>query len=756
MDTSAEEIAQLEQIVVTLRRRLGALELQRARQGEHTPPHIILEIEDIKRELVQRWANLRRLRPGPTGERAPYLGLLTFREQDAERFFGRAALVAELVERAGRAPFLAVLGPSGSGKSSVVRAGLIPMLKGGALPGSERWRYLTIKPSARPIDLLATELTKLQGGDLSSVLLLSRQLAETERALLLAAGLLLDRAAGQRLVIVIDQAEELWTLAPAEPEARAAFVKEQQRPFIDQLLAAAAPDTPLLIVLTMRADFLHRAAEHTALARAIADHDLIVSPMAPAELREAIERPAELAGGGFEPGLVDELIARTTDREGALPLLEYTLLELWNARRPDDTLAWETYRAIGGVEGGLARRADTILARQYTPAQQAELRALLLRLVQPGEGATDTRRRVLLDDLLPAGDTLADLQALLDPLVEARLLVISGSAGSEQRRASADAPAPDDGERPSAHSPGFQPLAPATVEIAHEALIRAWPTLRMWIDEDRANLFRQLQLAAAAQEWEENGASADFLWSGGRLEQAEEWVGQARPRLNQRDRSFLDASRVAEQQRLTAEQAARQPRQIIGSAIGSGLGYSVALLYLTIAASAGALLTGASPVTWGPALLFLLQAATAGAFVGPVIVVALQRRIQSDWRAGLIAPLFGALAGAIPMLLVALSYTRFADLTLGVLTRVAIAGALTGAGLGTGASVTIDKWRQFGAIVFGGMLAIALGHTLVSFPPGTLLTALIGGAILGGLTGAGFLITAAESNRRIREEHSHG
>src|SRR5262249_32872273 len=149
-------------------RRLSVLELQRARLGEHTPPHIILEIEDIKRDLAQRWANLRRLRPGPTSTSAPYLGLLTFQEQDAERFFGREALVAELVERAGRAPFLAVLGPSGGGKSSVVRAGLIPMLKGGALKGSERWRYLTIKPGARPLDVLATELTKLQGGDVSS------------------------------------------------------------------------------------------------------------------------------------------------------------------------------------------------------------------------------------------------------------------------------------------------------------------------------------------------------------------------------------------------------------------------------------------------------------------------------------------------------------------------------------------------------------------------------------------------------------
>src|SRR5215207_1269634 len=166
-DLPAEEIAQLEQRIGVLGQRLRLRETQIAGYGSlDVPPHIVLDKQEAERVLRQAQAELRRLRPGPTGASAPYLGLLTFHEQDADRFFGREALVADLVERAGRAPFLAVLGPSGSGKSSVVRAGLIPMLKGGALPGSEKWSYITLKPGTRPLDTLAAELTRLQGGDL--------------------------------------------------------------------------------------------------------------------------------------------------------------------------------------------------------------------------------------------------------------------------------------------------------------------------------------------------------------------------------------------------------------------------------------------------------------------------------------------------------------------------------------------------------------------------------------------------------------
>ena len=202
-----------------------------------------------------------------------------------------------------------------------------------------------------------------------------------------------------------------------------------------------------MVVLTMRADFLHRAADDPALARAVGEHVLIVSPMTLGELRDAIVPPAELAGGDFEAGLVDELVEQ--GQQGALPLLEYTLAELWKERQPNGAMTWDSYRRLGGVEGALAARADAILAERYTVEQRDELRQVLLRLVQPGEGAADTRRRVRFDQLVPAGESLETLYALLKPLIDERLLT-SGRDGAN-------------GEE--------------SVEVSHEALIRVWPTL---------------------------------------------------------------------------------------------------------------------------------------------------------------------------------------------------------------------------------------------------------------------------------------
>ena len=214
--TQLEDIAHLEQLVATLTHRLHIIERQIAEYGLAVPPHMVLDKEQTRRELAQASGALRRARGNTLGEHAPYLGLATFHEHDAALFFGREALVAELIERIRDAPFLAVLGPSGSGKPSFVRAGLIPALKQGVAPNSERWCYITVKPGARPLDILAAALTTALGKDLTSALVLSRALAENERALLVAADLLLVARDGTRLVLVVDQAEELWTLTPTE------------------------------------------------------------------------------------------------------------------------------------------------------------------------------------------------------------------------------------------------------------------------------------------------------------------------------------------------------------------------------------------------------------------------------------------------------------------------------------------------------------------------------------------------------------
>jgi hypothetical protein len=261
-----QEIEQLEELAAAYRSWLRVLERQIAAYGVAVPAHIIIDKEQTEHDLAQVHAKLRKLRPAAPAERPPYLGLSTFQERDADLFFGREKLVADLVDRIEHTSFLAVLGASGSGKSSVVRAGLIPELRGGALPGSQHWRYAVLKPGDRPLDALAAALANLHGDNLASKLALSASLAADDSALLRTADILLDGQEDTRLVLVIDQAEELWTLAPTDPEARGKFVAEQQRPFIQLLLAATASErSPVLVVLKIRADFLHRAAEHAAL-----------------------------------------------------------------------------------------------------------------------------------------------------------------------------------------------------------------------------------------------------------------------------------------------------------------------------------------------------------------------------------------------------------------------------------------------------------------------------------------------------------
>jgi WD40 repeat protein len=525
MAVSPDEIAHLDQLITTLRRRQRLLETQRAGYGQlAAPAHITLELEDIARELPRHEAELRRLRPTAPADANPYLGLLTFQEADAARFFGRDVLVADLIERVRGAPFLVVLGASGSGKSSLVRAGLIPQLKTGAVEGSQGWRYAALKPGARPLDALAAELATLQGGQLDLALRLSGALTESDRALLLAADMLLEQESGQRLMILVDQFEELWTQASAE----------QRDQFIKLLLAATdAPDTPILIVLTMRADFLPRALEHRELAERIERHVALVSPMQPDELRDAIQRPAENAGGSFEPGLVEELIEQVQGQPGALPLLEYTLLELWRRCQADRLMNWAAYRALGGVEGALAARADQILSEHYSPEQQAGLRQILLRLVHPGEGAADTRRRARLEDLAPAGESLDAVQLLLKPLIDERLLTTGQDSASGEE----------------------------TVEISHEALLHAWPTFGRWISEARADLRFQLELEEDAEEWQDADRSDELLWRGLRLAEAEAWIERTGARLNTRDQAFLDASRAATEARRAAEESARKERE---------------------------------------------------------------------------------------------------------------------------------------------------------------------------------------------------
>jgi WD40 repeat protein len=537
-EQSRGEIEHLEELAGIYRQHIRVLDEQLATFGLYAPTYKVMERQSAESALAKVQAQLRRLRAPVAAERAPYVGLSAFQARDADLFFGREVLINELLARVARDSLVVVLGASGVGKSSAVRAGLLPELRSGALPGSQGWRYAIVEPGPRPLDALAAGLAALDRGRLGDAVELRRSLAEDDHALLLAARMACDDAAGGRLALIVDQAEELWTLCPAEPDARAQFMREQHEPFVRQLLTAADAaqglgSPPILIVLTMRLDVLQRAAENPRLARWIGGHDVLVGRPAPDELRVAIERPAVALGYDFEPGLVEALVDDVRREPGGLPLLQYALLELWKRRTPEGTLTWQAFHDLGKVAGAIAGQADALLARHYAAEGQLDrLRRALLRLVQPVEGVGDTRRRVALADLAPADQDAEAVRLLLAPLIEARLLTI----GSDDR--------------------GDQ-----TIEIAHEALVHAWPRFGEWVEGARDDMLFQIRLDEAAREWEENQADPDYLWLGNRLTRAATLLERARPQVGRRVQRFLDASRVATAEAEDARLRSRSRRE---------------------------------------------------------------------------------------------------------------------------------------------------------------------------------------------------
>ena len=350
--------------------------------------------------------------PGLTqapGEACPYRGLEAFREEDAELFFGREEDVSRLVERLRATRFLAVLGASGSGKSSLVAAGLVPAVRRGALPGGESWRVLSMAPGARPLAALAASLRHLPGSGSPS----AADLAADERCLDLAVARAAEgRPADHRVLVVVDQLEEAFTLCQDEGE-RSAF-------FGNLMYAASIPGGRTVVVVAMRADFYGRLAEHPELRSLVASQQVLLGPLDARGLRRAIERPAARAGLELEPGLTRRILADVSDRPGTLPLMEHLLLEVWQRRR-GRTLTLEAYAASGGVEGALARRANSIYGAM-SPERQVVARRVLLRLTQPGEGTEDTRRRATRAELITRPGEEDEVDAVVGALAEARLL----------------------------------------------------------------------------------------------------------------------------------------------------------------------------------------------------------------------------------------------------------------------------------------------------------------------------------------------
>jgi WD40 repeat protein/energy-coupling factor transporter ATP-binding protein EcfA2 len=443
--------------------------------------------------------------PGPDPGEAvaegaqPYRGLQVFDVADALFFFGREALTEWLLDklrtdRTGNR-FLAIVGPSGSGKSSLARAGLLAALKRGEISGSDAWPAAICKPGEQPLESLAVALSGAArlGDSPSAVRDLIRDLGADPRMLHLTTRLALrDAPADRRLVVLVDQFEEVFTLCPDEAQRQAIIA--------NLLYAATAADGQTLVVLTLRADFYGRCAAYPDLATAVSDRQSLVGPMTRDELRSAIERPAYLAGCELEGGLTDLLMNEVESQPNSLPLLEHALLQIWQRREGGRRLTIDAYHEVGGVAGALEKHAEEVFSG-LTEAEGEICRRVFLRLVQVDEQGRATKRRL---EELPG-------EGVISRLTTARLLTT------------------DREKRP-------------TVEVAHEALLANWERLKQWIEQDREALRIRRRLDEAVAEWIGKARDSSFLLEGGRLAQAEEWAAGHAGEVGPETREFLKGS----------------------------------------------------------------------------------------------------------------------------------------------------------------------------------------------------------------------
>ncbi|KYG04346.1 protein kinase [Sorangium cellulosum] len=478
-------------------------------------------------------------------DESPFAGLSAFQEADADRFFGRAEDVARMVTRLRSQPLLAIVGASGVGKSSLVRAGIVPALKrsGGG------WESLILRPGREPMAALAellghpslltrggSERPEPSGGDASR----GRMLVERLRAEpgYLGAELRAWAARKQRRVVLfVDQFEELYTLS-CDAGERAAFLS---------CLGGVADDasSPLRVILSMRSDFIERVAEDRHFMAAVTRGLVVLPPIGRAGLRDALTRPVQAARYEIEdPALVEDILDVLETTRGALPLLQFMAARWWDLRdRERRLLTRASYEAIGGVAGTLASHADAVLAG--LGGRQAKLcRAILERLVTPER----TRAIASLEELreLPGDGDPDELESVVHLLADARLLAIETGR--------------DD--------------AGSKVEIVHESLIARWPTLLRWLDENQEDAVFLGKLRAAARHWASSGGADDLLWRGKLAEEARRFRERSERRLPEREQRYLDAVIGL------AGQAQRRKRNLIVGTIAS-------LALLVVGATAG-------------------------------------------------------------------------------------------------------------------------------------------------------------------------
>jgi len=478
-------------------------------------------------QLIATWPDLRAQVIPPN----PYRGLLYFREQDADFFFGREGFSERLVAEVQGHPLTAVIGPSGSGKSSVVLAGLLPRLR----PRPE-WAIATMRPGVEPFEELAGALLPLLEPEISEtdrlreIPKLAGSLRSGEIPVARVARRILEKQGRERFLVVVDQFEELYTLCDD---------KETRQAFIGRWLEGVRGEaTPLRLVLTLRADFLGQALAYRPFADALNGRTQLLGPMSREELRAAVERPAEKLNVTFEEGLVARILDDVGDEPGNLPLLEFALTQLWE-RQERRRLTHHAYDTIGRVRGALAKHAEEVFAG-LGEEEQARAREVFIQLVQPGEGTEDTRRKATREEL-------GDARWRVVQRLATRRLVVTGqdAAGRE------------------------------VAEVAHEALIQRWSRLRGWMEEDRDFRLWQERVRGSYRQWKESGEDKDALLRGRFLDEALKWLKQRGDEVEEPLHAYIRGSQA---ERAEVERRRRWLTQ-------AGLG--AALLFLILALLAG-------------------------------------------------------------------------------------------------------------------------------------------------------------------------
>ncbi|WP_242040283.1 nSTAND1 domain-containing NTPase [Anabaena subtropica] len=484
----------------------------------------------------------------------PYRGLAAFdfKPEDIQFFYGRTALTDELLEKLWQQNFLAVLGASGSGKSSVVRAGLLNAIQQGERRDTANWHILpVITPGNDPLASLAAAFINLNEPDgRKSRLCQTYSRALQEEGAKALAELVADYQPNP-VVLVIDQFEEVFTLCHDSQERQKFFAC-----LMDVLTSPNESENntaALRVVITMRADFLGKCLEqdYAGLAENIKNHMATVTPLNQEELRDAIIKPAELVGLSVEEALVRKMIADVQGSPASLPLLQYALTELWELWHQDwqqrgtaagKTLTLTNYDQIGEVKGALEKQADKIY-NTLSEKEQAVAKRIFLELTQLGEGTEDTRRRVLKGELINDQHPEELLDQVIRKLADARLVVTNNIVLNVTTVARTE----ELGDTTA------QPVE-VVIDVAHEALIRHWTSLRLWLDENRDALRTERKLQVAAKDWQDHQQDSDYLWLGARLAEAQEYEQKyfSMGRLAPLSKKFIEASKT-EQQRLDRE-----------------------------------------------------------------------------------------------------------------------------------------------------------------------------------------------------------